>query len=110
MNAARPETSLRDLESSALAQHDVRNRNAHILERDLHVTVRRVVVAEDRQVAQYLHTRRIARHEHHRLLSVPRTVRIGLAHENEYLAARIAGARRPPLATVNDVLIAVAND
>ena len=37
-------------------------------------------------------------------------VGIGLAHHDEDLAARVARARRPPLAAVDDVVIAVAVD
>jgi len=47
MDTARPEPSLRDLEAAPLAEQHVRNRHAHVLQLDLHVAVRRVVVAED---------------------------------------------------------------
>ena len=36
--------------------------------------------------------------------------RIGLAHEDEDPAARVAGPRRPPFAAVDDVLVAIAHD
>jgi hypothetical protein len=63
------------------------------------VAVRRVVVAEHRQVAQDRHARRVARHEDHRLALVAvGIVGIALAHEDEDLAARIVGSRGPPLA------------
>ena len=39
-----------------------------------------------------------------------RRVRIGLAHHDRDLAARIADARRPPLAAVDHIMIAVALD
>ena len=48
VDAARPEPALRDLEAAAFAEQDVGRRHAHVLERDLHVAVRRVVVAEHR--------------------------------------------------------------
>ena len=51
VNAPRPEPALRDLEAAALAEQHVRRRHAHVLERDLRMAVRRVVVAEDRQHA-----------------------------------------------------------
>src|SRR3546814_16835880 len=44
---------LRDLEAAAFAkQHRLLGIDAHILQLDLHMAVRRVVIAEDRQVAQ----------------------------------------------------------
>ena len=48
MDAARAEPPLRDLEAAAFAEQDVRDRHAHVLEVDLAVAVRRVVVAEHR--------------------------------------------------------------
>ena len=50
------------------------------------------------------------RHEDHRLLPVPAALRVGLAHEDAELAARVARARGPPLAPVEDVVVAVALD
>ena len=54
--------------------------------------------------------RRVHRHQDHRLLLVAGRGRIGLAHEDQDLAARIAGAGDPPLAAVDDVVVAVADD
>ncbi len=85
-----PEPSLGDLEAAALAQQQVGCRHAHVLERDLGMSVRRIVVAEHRQVAQHRHARRIARNEDHRLPLVPVGIAgVGLAHEDEQLAARV---------------------
>ena len=72
MDAARAEPSLRDLEAAAFAEQHVRRRHAHVLERDLRVPVRRIVVAEHRQHAADGDARRVHRHEDHRLLLVPR--------------------------------------
>ena len=104
MNAAGAETRLRDLEAAALAEQDVVGRHAHVLEHDLGVAVRRVVEAEHRQHAQHLHARRLHRHEDLRLLCMLRGGRVGLAHHDEHLAARVAGAGRPPLAAVDHVV------
>jgi len=50
-------------------------------------------------------------HQDHRLLLVARgIVGIGLAHQDVELAARVAGAARPPLAAVDHVMVAVALD
>ena len=110
VDAPRPEPALRDLEAAALAEQDVLDRHAHVVEQHLHVAVRRVVVAEHRQRAQHRHARRIARHQHHRLLRVARAVGVGLAHHDEDRAARVAGARAEPLAAVDDVVVALAPD
>ena len=69
-----------------------------------------MIVAEDRQGAQHFDARCFHRHQDHGLLTVPVRLRIGLAHENQYLAARIAGAGSPPLASVDQVAVAVAHD
>ena len=60
MDAARPEAALRDLEAAAFAEQHVLDRHLHILEQDLAVAVRRVVIAEHRQHALDLHAGRIA--------------------------------------------------
>jgi hypothetical protein len=55
--------------------------------------------------------RRVERQEDLRLLLMARRdFRIGLAHQDRDLAARIASARRPPLAAVDHVMIAIALD
>ena len=77
---------------------------------DLHVAVRRVVVAEHRQRAHDGDARRVARHQHHRLLRVARRAGVGLAHHDEDRAARVAGAGAEPLAAVDHVLVAFAAD
>src|SRR3954469_9931196 len=50
VDAPRTETALSNLEAAAFAEEDVRGGYAHVLEIDLGVAVRRVVVAEDREV------------------------------------------------------------
>ena len=69
-------------------------------------------IAEDRSAsAQDLHARCVSsRHEDLRLLHVAwlAPVGIGLAHDDGDLAARVTDAGRPPLAAVDDVVVAVA--
>ena len=110
VDAPRPEAALRDFEAAAFAEQDAARRHAHVVEADFHVTVRRVVVAEHRQRPQHLDAGRIGRHQDHRLLRVARRLRVGLAHEDVDLAARIAGTADPPLAAVDDVVVAVTLD
>ena len=111
MDAARPQTALRDLEPAALAQNHVRDRHAHVVERHFGVAVRRVIVAEHRQHAHDFHARGVARNQNLRLLQMAvGVVRGGLAHEDQDFAARVAHAGRPPLASVDDVFVPVAHD
>jgi hypothetical protein len=75
------------------------------------VSVRRIVVAEHRQAAHDPHAWRVERDEDHGLLAVTvRIVGIGLADDDEQLAARIGSARTPPLAPVEHIGVAVARD
>jgi hypothetical protein len=47
MYPSRPETALHDLKPTTLAKHHVRSRDADVVEEDMPVTVRRIVVPED---------------------------------------------------------------
>src|SRR5215475_15169481 len=51
MDAAGAEPPLRDLETAAFAEQDVRCRHANVLEHDLGVAVRRIVIAEEAERA-----------------------------------------------------------
>ncbi len=110
MDAARSEAALRDLEAAALAEDHVVGRHAHVIEHDLGMAVRRVVVAEHAEHALDAHAGRIERHEDHRLLAMALRIRIGLAHDDRDPAARIADAGRPPFAPGDDVVPALAPD
>ncbi len=72
--------------------------------------MRRIVIAEDRQVTDDLDARSIQFHQHHRLLLVLLRLEVGLAHHDRDLAARIARTRRPPLGAVDHVFVAFAAD
>ena len=75
------------------------------------MAVRRVVIAEDGERPYDSHSGGVARHEDHRLLLVARRIGIGLAHQDEDLAARVHRARGPPLPGVDDIArIALAAD
>ena len=87
-----------------------RLRHPHVVVDHLGMAVRGVVIAEHVQHLDDLDALGVARHDDHRLLAVGRRVGIALAHQDDDLAARIAHARRPPLAAVDDVVVAVALD
>ncbi len=111
MDASRAETALRDLEAASLAEENVRHGHTHILEQHLAMAMRRIVEAEDRQRAQQLHAGRIHRHQDHRLPPIAIGVsRVGLAHEDDDLAAPIGRTGGPPFAAVDDVMVALALD
>ena len=80
----------------------------HVVEVNFHVAVGRVVVAEHRQMARHVYSGCVHGHQNHGLLLVGRGLWVRFTHEYENFAARIARARCPPLAGVDDVLIAVA--
>ena len=111
MDAARPEASLRDFEAAALAKQHVLLGHAHIGEAQLAMAVRRVEVAEHRQHALLFDAGRIHWHQDHGLLLVRvRVVRVRLPHQDQDLAALVAGARGPPFAAVDNVIAAVLLD
>ena len=76
VNAPGPEAPLRDLETTALTEQHVRRRDAHVLELDLSMTMRRIVEPEHRQRPLDSYAGRIHRHENHRLLVMFGGVRI----------------------------------
>ena len=110
VDAARAKTRLRDFKAAAGRAQAVGHRHAHVVEGQFDVAVRRVVVAEHRQRPDDAHARRVHRHQHHRLALVRRGVGLGDAHDDEDGAARVGGAGGPPLAAVDDVMLAVAHD
>ena len=110
MNPARPETTLGDLEATAFAQQQVGGWHAHVLVRDLAMAMRGIIVAKYRQWPHDGHAGGIDRHQNHRLLRMARCFRIGLAHQDEDLAAWIAGAGDPPLVAVDEVVVAITFD
>ena len=105
-----PEPALRDLEAPAAAEDHVVERHAHVLEHDLAMAVGRVEVAEHRQHALDAHAGRVQRHQHQRVLLVAVGLRIGAAHEERERAARVADAGGPPLASVEDDVVALERD
>src|SRR3546814_17572453 len=65
MDAARPESALRDLEALAETLDDVGLRHTHIVEMHFAVAIGLVVLAEHRQHAFDRHAGRVERHDHH---------------------------------------------
>ncbi|KWV85097.1 hypothetical protein PFLmoz3_05245 [Pseudomonas fluorescens] len=72
------------------------------------MAVGRIVVAEYRQRPQDFHAWGIDRHQDHRVLLVTRRIGVAQAHEDQDLAARVAGAGGPPLLAVDHPLVALA--
>ena len=109
MNPAWAKAPLGDFEAASFAQQDVFVRHPDVFEQHFGMAVRRVVVTEYRQRTNDLHARCIHRHQNHRVLGVARRIRIAQAHEDQNLAAWIAGTRGPPLFAVDHPLITVAH-
>ena len=109
VDAARAEPGLRDREAPALLADEVRGGHADVFEEDLAVALL-VLVAEDRQGPYDGHTRRVHRHQDHRLLRVGVARGVGLAHHDHHGALGLRGPADPPLPAVDDVVVAVAAD
>src|SRR6202790_3142633 len=119
VNAPRTQPPLGNFEASSFAEQHVRDGHANIFKSDLAVPVRRMVIAKHRQHALNLEPGAIHRHQHHRLLFMERrratcpfwvsSVRVSSAHKDRDLAAWIARSRGPPLAAINDILVALPN-
>ena len=120
VNAPRTQPPLGNFEASSFPEQHVRNGHANIFKRDLAVPVRRMVIAKHRQHALNLEPGAIHRHQHHRLLFMERgravclfcvsSVCVSSAHKDRDLTARIARSRGPPLAAINDILVALPNN
>src|SRR3546814_3586440 len=82
MDAARPESALRDLEALAETLDDVGLRHTHIVEMHFAVAIGLVVLAEHRQHAFDRHAGRVERHDHHAVLLVAMRAGIGQSHED----------------------------
>jgi hypothetical protein len=97
VDTPRAKAALDNLKAAALAEDHVAGRHAYILECNVTVTMGCVVVAKDRQHAVDSHTRNIVGDEDDGLLLVlVAVVGIGLAEDDEDLAARVANAGGPP--------------
>jgi hypothetical protein len=75
MDAARSETALRDFEAAAFAEQDVAGRHPNVLEQDLRMAVRRVIIAEHRQHLFNGDARSVERYRTMRLLLMARRIR-----------------------------------
>src|SRR6185295_3697809 len=72
------------------------------------MAVRGVVIPIDGKHALDLHAGRLEIDEYHRLLPVDLGGWVSLAHEDRDLATRVACAGRPPLSTIDHIVIAVS--
>jgi hypothetical protein len=99
---------LDDIEATALTENHVAGRYADVLKSNVTVTVGRVVEAKDGQHAVDSHTRNVIGDENDGLLLVlVAVVGVGLAEDDEDLAARVTNTGGPPF--LCDVLVIVTN-
>jgi len=94
------------LEAAAAAEDHVVLGHAHVVEADVHVAVRGVVVAVDLHAAQDLHALGPGRHQDLGVALVLVGLRVGADHDDVDLAARVAGAGGEPFLAVEDPLLA----
>jgi hypothetical protein len=97
VDTARAETTLNDFETAAFTKDHVASGNADVLKCNVAVTVGCVVEAHDGQHAVHGDTGNVVGDEDDGLLLVLVTiVWVGLAEDDEDLAARVTNARGPP--------------
>ena len=108
VDAPGAQAPLGDLEATAFAQQDVGDGHAHVFKRHLHMAVGGVVVAEHVERANDLDAGGVSGHQHHALLRVLGRIGVALAHGDEHSATWVGRARNPPLATIDDVFVALA--
>ena len=106
VDAPRPEPPLRDLEAAPAAKDHGVLGQPDVAKADVHVAVRRVVVAIDLHRSQDLDALRRGGHEQHRMTRMRRGVGIGQRHGDIERAARIAGPGRPPFLAVEHPFLA----
>jgi hypothetical protein len=99
--------TLRDRERLAGPADDVAEGDPDVGEAHLAVAERLVVHAHGVEHPLDPHAGGVARDQHHRVPVVPVGVGVGEAHEHEDPAVGVAHAGRPPLAAVDDHLVAV---
>ena len=92
VNTARAEAHLRDFKAATFTKQHVFFGHADVLERDVHVTVRSMVFAENVHGAFNRDAGGVFGHQNHRLLLVRGGVRAGANHRDEDLATRAPGA------------------
>ena len=109
VDPAGAEAGLGDGEPVALTGEAVGDGHTDVVEGDLGVAVL-VLVAEHGQVPDDGHAGGVTGDQHHGLLPVGGGVGVGLAHDDEDLAAFVGGSGDPPLVAVDDVVVAVAPD
>ena len=107
VHPARPEAALGDLERTPRAGEDRAGREAHSAQGDLAVAERLVVLTERGQHPLDGHAGGLERHDDHRVLAVAVRAGVGEAHEDPDLAVGVTGAGGPPLAPVEDDVVAV---
>src|SRR5579871_5656389 len=110
MNSSWPQAALGNFESPSFTEQDVRDRHANIFKGNFGVPMWRMVVAENSEQALYFDSRGIHGHQYHGLLLMPGSGRIRLSHEDRDSASRISCPRGPPLASIDDVFVALPND
>jgi hypothetical protein len=69
-----------------------------------------VIEPKHQQVTHDGDPRLVRRHDDHGLLFVHVGIGVGFTHDNMHFAARIRGAGAPPLAAIDDIVVAITPD
>ena len=108
MYPPRSEPALRNFKAPPLAQQHVLGRHTHVGKLDMHMSMRRVIVAKHLHGSQDLDPRcgRI-NNDHRMALMLRRLIVAGAHHDDVNFASRIARTRGPVFLTIQDVIIAI---
>ena len=111
VDAAWSETALGNFKSTPFAQQNVRGGYPRVVEDHFAMAMRRIVIAVNTQGAKNLHAFSVDGDQNHRLLRMStRVVGVALTHDDHDFAARVTRTTDPPLASGDDVLVAIALD
>src|ERR1700736_5032920 len=109
MQPARPEPRLGDEKCAALLADTIAHRNAHAVKAHLAMSSR-IVEPVHLQLAYHRDARSVDGHEHEGVAQVALGIRVAQAHEQDHACVRVGSTAGPPLASRDDVLVAVAFD
>ena len=107
VDTTRSQANLRNFKPTTFTQQYIFLGYTYVVEVNVHVTMRCIVVTEHFHAFQNVHTLSVDGHQNLRLLFVGRCVRTGLDHSDHDFTARIASTRDVVLLAVDDPFVAI---
>ena len=107
MNPTRAQPKLRNFKTAALAKQNIVLRHSHVVELDVHMTMRCMRVTVHHHWSENVNAGGVHRNQYLGLLAVGFGLRTRLHHDNHDLASRIPCSGDIVLFTVDDPLVAV---